>query len=870
MKENSPPKWIDWFLSWYCNPSLLEEIQGDLYELYAERLEKEGRWSADLKYLWDTLRCFRWSNIKRKSPLLNNRQGLWRLSFTLALRHAQKNKTGFLIKTLGLSICLSFALLLTAFVVNELTFDHFHVNHKQIYRVSSRVTFENQVTHYAVTPFPIGAALKDAIPEIENYFRFTYEEKPIYYLGDKIFYDEATFIADSNFLKVLSYRLLAGNDQALSEPDKIVLTESLARKFFGNNNALGQVVEYGEGFELEVAAIIEDPPANSHLRFDALISWDTFDHYDEWANLNAYNYLLVGPEVSVTQVKDKVSAEVGNFHDLIVREYNGTFEAMLENIAEIHFSQNLEEDIAEKRNKRSVLLLIAAIVLLFITGLINYLNLTLTELTGSIKKMSILGVFGGLAKDHRKMLTSETAMILSIVLPLVAWFGYYGLWFAETHMSTYIDRSVLMNPILVSTGIGFLLLVFASNHLNLWMLSGPGYLIRALKGRFNTMGKGISLRKVLVAGQMSFSIIMIALIIIIVDQFNFIENADKGFDNKDIMVVKLRSPNPAGMESFSQAIRQMDGVVQVAGSSYFPGIIETKYVFQIETESGMKQQLISMMNCSVEYFKTLNIQFDQGHGFYENRVLGHEDGFIINEAAAKAFGWEKGVGKIINGPLSGQNEAYQSGKVIGVVKDFNFATLHETIEPMIIFLSDDNWTNPFIYIKTSPIHQADLITWVEKEFKTLWPQYPFEWEYLDTKYLSLYKKDYELKSIFEVGLVISILISCLGIFSISALLGTLRSKEMGIRKVVGAAPSQLFFLHLKNFLQFLMMAMLVAYPLVWYLSDQWLQNFAYHVVLNGWNYIMPGIFALLIILITAGYQGIKSAMINPIDILEHE
>jgi putative ABC transport system permease protein len=862
--NHQPPKWIDRFLAWYCNPDLLEEIQGDAHELYFERVKNEGEQAANLKYMWDVLRFFRWSNIKREEYVPGSMGALWNLNFKMAVRNARKNKLIFAVKTMGLSICLAFALLLTAFVVNELTFDQFHSNHERIYRITTKVNFQDHVTHYAVTPLPTGQALVEGVPEIENYFRFMYQDKPIYRIGNEIFYDDVTLAADSNFLKILSFDFLQGMRSALNEPNKIVLTEKMAIKFFGEEDPMGKTIEFGEGVLLEVAAIIKDVPSNSHLQFDALISWDTFDRNDDWSNLNAYTYILLKPNAKLEEVKKKMPPVLATFYELIVREYKATFEVMFEKITDIHFSQNLDEDITEKRNKSNLFILVAVVFLFLITGLINYLNLTLAELTTNLKKIGILRVFGGMANGHGKILVTETVFTLLVVLPLGLALGYIGLILASDFLSIQIDLSVLLSPLFITTGIWFLFLLLASTSINSFVLSRTSHIINSLKGKLTSNQSGLPARKFLVAAQLSFSIIMIALIILIVDQFQFIQNADKGFDDKNMVVVKLRSNEASRVEAFSETIKKISGVAYVEGSSYFPGAIETKYVFQVETEKGMEERLVPMMNCSFDYLSALNVRVVKGRGLSNERVI-ERGSFIINETAAKEFGWKDAIGKKISGP-----ENYVDGEVIGVVKDFNFASLHSKIEPMIIFPTDENWGNLFIYIKVNPLGPTDLISTIEKEFKAQWPELPFEWEYLDTKYLSLYRNDYEVKNIFEVGLVISILISCLGIFSISALLVTLRTKEMGIRKIVGASSLQLFLLHTKSFLQFLIISVLVAWPVIWYLSNQWLQNFAYHVELNVWYFIIPGLIALFITMLTSGYHGIKSALINPVDVLKHE
>ena len=869
---NQPPKWLDRFLEWYCNPDLLEEIQGDVHELYFERLENEGKRSAALKYLWDVLRFFRWSNMKRTENgyVPGSLGALWSLNFKMAIRNARKNKLIFAVKIAGLSICLAFALLLTAFIVNEITFDQFHVNHDRIYRITSRVNFQDHVTHYAVTPLPIGQTLVEDIPEVENSFRFMFEDKPIFHIDNELYNDAVTLAADSNFLRILTYEFLQGNERALDWPDKIVLTKTFAKKLFGDQDPLGRIVEFGHGFSLEITAVIDDVPTNSHLKFDALVSWETFEREDSWGNLNAYTYILLKPGATISEVKNKMAATLTTFHELIAREYKATYEPVFEKITDIHFSQNLDEDIAEKRNKSNIFIMVAVVILLLITGLINYLNLTLAELTANLKKIGILKVFGGMAEGHRKTLIAETVLALFIVLPLVTALCFLGWALASDYLAIQIDSRVLSGPLFIAATVGFIALLLASAGVNSHVFSKTGHIINSLKGKFSSGQSGLPTRKFLVAAQLSFSIVMIALIIIIVDQFYFIQNADKGFDDGNVIVVKLRSNESLRVESFNESLRKINGIARVEGSSYYPGVIETKYVFQIETEKGMEQRLVPMMICGYDYLDALNIKMAKGRSFKNDRAEDRHRAFIVNETAAREFGWKDALGKKISGPVTGHNEAYREGEVIGVVRDFNFASLHDKIEPLIIFPTDDNWGSPYIYIKTNQLHPPHLVSMIETEFKTQWPEYPCEWEYLDSKYFSLYKKDYEVKSIFQIGLVISILISSLGIFSISALLVTLRTKEMGIRKVVGASSIQLFLLHTKSFLQFLIVSLVAAWPVIWYLSDKWLQTFAYHIKLNVWYFITPGIIALFITLVTSGYHGIKNALVNPVDILKYE
>jgi putative ABC transport system permease protein len=871
--HHSPPKWADRFLQWYCNPELLEEIQGDAHELYFERLNTHGKRFADRKYFLDIIRFFRWSNIKRSSSetSLKDVAQQWRFNFKLAARNASRNKLIFIIKTLGLAICFAFTLLLTAFIINEARFDFFHTHHERIFRVVSKVKFKDRETNYAVTPLPIGRTLQDGVPEIEKYFRFIYYERPVLTIDEEQFVSKGTLVADSNFLKVLSLDFIAGSNTALDEPNSIVLTESLTRKLFGKVDVIGETLEFGDDLPLQVTGVIKDIPSNSHLQFDALVSWDTFDRDDTWENLNAYTYILLKPGARIEEVAQKSISTLSSFQPEIVQGFEAAFEPKFEKITAIHFSEGLDEDVAEKRNYSTQIILIAVVILFILTGLINYLNLTLTELTAHLKKIGVIRIFGGASRSHYKITFSDSVFSILIVVPLLIGIFFLGWNSARDYLSISINPNVLFDPVFISAVIGFLFAILASSRVNAFILTRAASPVNSLKGNITAKDSGSAVRKTLVSIQLSFSMVMIALIIVIVDQFEFIQNSDKGFDASSTIVLKLRTDDHLRIESLNEELMKIPGIIKADASSYFPDVIETKYVFQIETKTGMQQVLVPMNRCGYDYMDILKFKVVQGRTFQRSHSEDTYGAFVINETAAKEFGWENPVGKKIRGPLLGSNDdAYNEGEVIGVVKDFNYATLHTKIEPMIFFMTDQRWGGQFIYIKTDPIHPHDLIARIEQKFKSSLPDQPFEWEYLDSTYQSLYRADEQVKNIFEIGLIVSIVISCLGIFSVSAFLIMLRTREMSIRKVVGANPIQLFVLHSKAFFQFGVVAVLIGSPFIWYLSTVWLQNFAYHINLSVWYFVLPGIIMFIVTLITIGYHGIKSSRVNLVEALKYE
>jgi putative ABC transport system permease protein len=316
-----------------------------------------------------------------------------------------------------------------------------------------------------------------------------------------------------------------------------------------------------------------------------------------------------------------------------------------------------------------------------------------------------------------------------------------------------------------------------------------------------------------------------------------------------------------------ESLRLIPGVDKVDGCSYTAGgHTETKDLFELELNGGMKKKLVNYMNMGYDYVDMLGIKLKQGRPFDRKRETDVMGAYLINEAAARQFGWANPIGKRINGPLESDG---REGEVIAVLKDFHYTSLHNKIEPLVIFLNK-NWGTEFVYVKLNPVRPASIISQIESNYKKVFPDAVMDWNYLDSRYMALYAEDNKIRNVFEVGLVVSLLLSSLGIFSISALLLVKRRREMGIRKVVGASRAQIFIIHMKTFLVFLGGATVLAMPAIYLLSDHWLKNFAYHIEFNAWYLFFPILITLVIILFSTGIHAVKSSLINPVDVLKQE
>lgn len=853
-----PPRWADRFLSWYCNPELLEEIQGDAHELYYERLGREGKRKADLKYAWDVIRFCRMSNVQRTEEF--NEPGLfgllWNLNLKIALRNSMRNKTVFFVKLSALAICLAFTFLLSGFVISELSYDHHYNDYDRIYRVGVRAEMQGKSTSYAVSPLPLGPTLADEIPGIERASRFMHANL-VYEIGNEKFFWITNYAADTNFLRMFNQQYIGGDLTALDQPNRVVFTESIARRLFGNTDVVGKSIKAGD-FTLQVGAVIRDRPVNTHFTFDVLVSWETFHRNDQWDNINAYTYIKLRPNTAMSEIDTLISSIQNDYLALISQEYELKADPIIERIDQIHTSGYLDEDFAPKRSRNYVYIVLSVIVLFLLTGLFNYLNLALAELTTQLKKIAILRTFGGVHADHRRVAITDSILCMVIVAPVVILIMMCVLWYPGSLPA--IDPGVWKSKMFIGLVIGIVITILLCASLNSIVISKNELMLSPLNGNSSGSQKGFSARKFLVAAQLSFSIIMIGLISVIVDQFHFVNEADKGFDDHDVIVL-MGSGGYNERQGLEESIRRMSGVKSVAGSSFFPDAgIEKKDIFEIETSDGMKNQLVNFIYGDKDYIDLLNIKVKSGRPFDDRST--DAAAFLINETAAKEFGWEDPIGKKIGGPFDGE--------VIGVVGDFHFESMHTRIEPVIIFLNNPDWYVHYIYIKTEPIPSRSLLTAIEQEYHKIFPELPFTYEYLDARYHGLYQQDYEIRDIFRSGLVISIIVSALGIFSISALLLSLRTKEMGIRKVIGAANIQLFMMHLKPFATFFVIAIVIGLPVIFYLAQRWLNNFAYHIDVDARYFVLPGLITILIILAASVYHAIRGANVNPVDILKNE
>lgn len=861
--KDQPPKWADRFLAWYCDPDLLEEIQGDAHELYRERLRDKGRVIATVRYWWDVIRFLRTSNVKKVNAVTGSTylSIFWNLDFRIALRNAFKNKFTFLVKTGGLAVCLAFTMAIGLFVVRELSYDRFHPGYRDMYRIGSMVELDGVVTRYGVSPFKMGPTLATELPEVVGYTRLLHLSKPLFRKDAETFSHTRAIMADSNFLSFFGYRIIHGDKTALDHPQMAVITESTARLFFGNADPIGQTIEFYRNM-LEVGAVVEDV-SQSHLDFDVIVSWDTFDHRDVWENINAYTYVRLHPDVSPEKATIFIADLAGEYLANMIAEYNAKYDPIIQNVADIHLGEHLDEDIAVRRKASNVYILMVVMVFFLLIGLVNYHNIALAELSTQARRFVILRIFGGVYALPSRVVVTDAVLTLLTVVPLALMLMWLCLSLTSSWLGVSADFTQIGPATLVALPAGFIMIVILSAWLNSWVVGGG-----VRKSEYATLintSKVAPARKYFLAAQLCFSFLMLGLISIVIDQFRFINSYDKGIDHANTAVITLPNNDISNASVLTDELRKLSGVVGAEVTSYFPaGQIETRGVFELESEEGMKQRLVQYLHSSPSFFSMMKVKVVEGKMF-EPELPGGPRKFLVNQTAVREFGWKEAVGKKIVGSDDGRE-----GVVTGVVQDFHLGTLHEPIEPLVIFPANEDWGANFVYIKTDATHAPDLVARMEKVHAAVYPDQPFELNYLEARYESLYREDFQIQRILLVGLVISVIVTCLGVFGMSALLMALRTREMGIRKVVGANRQQLFYLHMKLFLGVVIISMVAGIPLIYYLSGYWLNTFAYRIAPGILHSVLPCLCIIVIVFATAGWHANRNALVNPADVLKYE
>jgi putative ABC transport system permease protein len=799
----------------------------------------------------------------------------------VAFRNIWKKKLFSLINIIGLSVGIACFFLITVNVRHEFSYDKFQKNGDRIYRVALERIYPNKVIFYAVIPYSIGDAMMTDFPEIEQMTRILANRNPIM-LGyqEKSYEEKKILFVEPNFFEMFSISLIKGTPETIfATPNSMVMTEDTALKYFGDEDPVGKYITTPQGPAL-VSGVCENIPANSHMEFDFLVSLNLlgFQNRPNYVSFSNLAYVMLKEGVSPKEVEAKmpglveryaagpIQAQTGLSFKEYVEAGNG-YNYFFQPIRDIHLHSNLEAEIKANGNITYVYVLVAIAVFLIIIACINFMNLATARSASRAREVGIRKIVGSTKSSLIRQFLFES-LVMSLISVVVAVFLVQLLLPVFNRLTQkQLEIQYLNEPFnfvfLLAIGlfVGFLAGLYPAFVLSSFR---P---ITVLKGRFTTSRSGIRMRNALVILQFAISIICIAMTILIFRQMDFMQKKDLGFDKENTVVIERTFTLQNRGEAFKQELRTLPGVANAAGSNT---IVSGGGYYGIMFQAGGDPEVKTTrgMNIDEDFIDTMGLEIIQGRGF--SREFNETRNIIINESTIKEFGWDEPVGMKIR-YLGEEDEPIGEYTIIGVVKDFHYNSLHSPINSFV-FLSTPNDQRIFVnlQIKIKPNNVGETLGAIEQKWKEFNPQEPLSYYFLDDKLDEMYGNEKTSGQIFSIFSLLAIVIACIGLFGLSAYMAELRTKEIGIRKVLGSTSSKIVVLLSKDFAKLVALAFVIATPLAYYAMTRWLQNFAFRSPVHVWIFLLAGMAAVLIAQITISFQALKAANTDPADALRFE
>ena len=797
--------------------------------------------------------------------------------FKTALRNLKKNKAFSFINIFGLAIGLTSFMLIAVFVLNELSYDKYPARAKNMYRVILSVTGNGDIAAYPMVDVAVGEGMKRAFPEIEATTRVSGAQDFVKY-DDKQFKEKQLAYADSNFLQLFSIPLTEGDiNTALVQPNSIVISKAFAKKYFGNEDALGKSLSVGTNQALyKVTGLFDEVPENSHFHFDAFLSLSSRHlTHQTWSNIGFYTYLLLNKNADPHQLEKKFPQLVAEHvvpeiqHDMGVslaeaQKSINTFVFSLQPLTDIHLYSHTKYELEPNGDIQYVYIFSALALFILLLACVNFTNLSTARAVKRAREVGIRKVLGSLKKQLIIQFLTE-----SVVLTFLSMIIAFGLLFLllpyfneladrQIPFSFFISyQSILaMISLIIITGIvaGIYPSFFLSSFNTIKVLKGS-----SSKGSQNNL-----LRSSLVVFQFFVSIALIIATIIVYQQLHFMQNKKLGYDKEQVLYLPDARLLGKDQPAFKQQLSQNKNVVAASIARSVPGLpfMDGTEIYPKNENGNGKEIHANIYHVDEDYLKTLGIKIVSGRNFSRD-FPSDSSAVVINQAMVRELGWNRTnpIGKTI--VRSGQ----QQFKVIGVMGDFNYASAKQEIAPLMMMLGN-NYGGLVVKINTADV--KGFLSDLKKQWDSFNPQGALEYTFLDDNFAKMYASEIRTQKIFSAFALIAIIIASLGLFGLSAFVIEQRTKEIGIRKVLGASVQNVLLLVSKDFLLLVGIAFLISVPVTWWAMHNWLQDFAYRINIQWWVFILAGFVAILISIITISFQAIKAAIANPVKSLRSE
>ena len=801
----------------------------------------------------------------------------------IAFRNLWKHKFYSLLNVAGLAIGMTCALLVVLFITDELSYDEYNVNAKNLYRINIEGKFGGREINGTWQPAPLAGTMVEDFPEVVNATRFRVLGNFMIKYGDKNLKEERFAHTDTETFQIFSFPFISGDpNTCLDEPNTLVMTETTAKKYFGDENPVGKTVLVDNQTDFKITGVIKDIPHNTHFNFDVFASLESLpdSRNDIWLNQNYQTYLLLADGASVADLEAKFPDFLKKYFGPQLLKLMGVtlqdffkqgnaYNMYMQPVTSIHITSDIEGEIGVNSDIKYIYIFAAVGIFILLIACVNFMNLSTARSAGRAREVGVRKVLGSFKKQLVNQFLTES-MLLSIFAFMLALLSVYlilpyfnNLSGKELALSDVIGASMIIAMIAITLSVGLL----AGSY--------PAFFISAfkpvdvLKGKLSKGTKSGFLRSALVVFQFTTSIVLIVGTLVVYNQLHFIQSKKVGFDREQVLIIQDTWLMGQQVYSFKEALKQNPDIKSVAVSSYLPTPSNRSgNMYFKEGEKIMTSETTSLQQwfVDVDYIPTLGMELVAGRNF-SDRYPTDSSAIIINEATVRQFSLgENTVGKRL-GRYVGQEgkEAYYN--IIGVVKDFHFESLRQNIRP-VVFILGRNTGKTSVRIK--PGNYASVINFIEEEWNKFAPGNPFDYKFMDEEFNKVYDAEMRLGNIFTIFALLAIFIGCLGLLGLAAFTAEQRTKEIGIRKTLGATVQGIVFLLSKEFGKLVLIAFAISVPIAYFAMNSWLSDFAYRIKLTYSVFIIAGLIAFFISLLTVGYHAVKAALANPVKSLRYE
>ena len=793
-----------------------------------------------------------------------------------AIRNLWKRKSFSLINIVGLALGMAVSFLILLYVLNEVTYDRFHSNYANICRIAVKLDAQGRHMEFPYVPAPLGPALVDQFPEVTQAARLREFGTRVVSYEEKLYEESRIFHADPELFEVFTISVVRGNPETwLQAPFNMIVTEETAKKYFGDENPIGKQVKLDNKYTYTITGVARKMPENSHFKFNMIGSLSSLEQIsgdlNVWMGFNYPTYILLEGNPSLEEITQKYNnLLLANLPDQF-QQLGAEVEIFLQPLGSIHLHSHLEGEMEPPGNTAFIRILTTIALFILLIACINFMNLSTAQSSKRAKEVGMRKVLGA----HRGKLIGQfigESLLLSFISLILAIILIYVLLPVFNHL---VSKDLVFNPIqngIILLGlIGITVLVgFLAGAYPAFFLSGfvP---LEVLKSRFKA-GKGHRFfRNGLVTLQYIISISLIISTFVIFYQLHHVKNRDLGFDKEQVVVINLKGQVNQKHEVFKNEILRLPGVISAASSSSVPSRGRSETMFSFEGVEP-KKQVFPIMEIDPDFLDTMGMELIAGRNFSLD-FPGDNKAMILNETLVRHLGWDDPLGKTMSMLDLADSDDPKKGfvevpyTVIGVVKDFHFESLHQKIRGHLMKMSGS--VNR-VSVKLKPGTISGTLQSIEKIWRELEPAQPFPYVFLDESFDRLYRSEQRMGQIFVSFTLMAIFISCLGLFGLASFTADQRTKEIGIRKVLGASVSNVVILLSRDFTKWVILANVIAWPVAYLVMNKWLQNFAYRVSLAIWIFLLSGVMALIIALFTVSTKALKAAVADPVDSLRYE